>query len=138
MHPRLAHLPILHIHPAPWQPPPHKTHTNNINQSMKKLSRGGSCSVSQSIPLSTCLHLEIVIAMSHRSDPRSLASVTPSIWYLHGNSSWLSCCCLQPWRSCSLGSAGVPLHMYPLLADDADLGVGQITALNQDLSSSPA
>jgi hypothetical protein len=62
------------------------------------------------------LHLPMLVAMSHWSASRPLASVTASILDPHQESSWLSCCCPVSWRSCSFGSAGQPSILWGWLS----------------------
>jgi hypothetical protein len=84
-----------------------------------KTSHCGSCNMSQCVPqyfpLSTHLHLQMFIAMSHWSGSRPLASLTPSILDAHPDSSQLSCCCSVSWRSCSFGTAGLALAWFPII-----------------------
>ena len=66
-----------------------------IKHTITRTSHHRSCSVSQCvpqyIPLSTHLHLQMFIAVSHWSGSRHLASATPSILDHRWDSSLLSC-----------------------------------------------
>ena len=59
------------------------------------------------------LYLQMFIAMSHWSGSRPLDSATLSILDPHQDSSWISCCCPVPWRSCSFGSIVPTLSHAP-------------------------
>jgi hypothetical protein len=111
---------------------PSKIKKNKNKQSIET-SHGGCCRMSQyvpwHIPLSTHLHLQMFIAMSHWPGSRSLASVTPSILDLPWASSWLSCCFPVPWRSCSFGSAGLALPHVPTVCRWYRFGVGLTQSL---------
>jgi hypothetical protein len=77
--------------------------------------------VSQYTPLSTHLHLQMFIAMSHWFGSRSLASVTPSILDPHRDTSWLFYCYPVSWRSCSNCSTSLSLpSVYHILAPCSD------------------
>lgn len=58
----------------------------------------------------------------------------PSILDPHKNSG-MSCSCPESWRSCSSVSADWSLHRLQQVIDGADVGVGQLKALNMGLDS---
>ena len=87
-------------HTCPLPLPPHRGKKNLIVETLV-------ChSVSYSIPLLFTLCLQIIIAMTHQSGTRPLASATLSILDPHWGSSQLSCCCPVSWRSFSFGCVG--------------------------------
>ena len=73
----------------------------------------GSCDVSQFVTqyniLCTHLCLQMLIAMSHWSGLRPLASAT--LYILDSNRD--SCCCAVSWRSCRFGCAGLTPSCTP-------------------------
>ena len=82
--------PSLCICPLPLKPPLQKK-----IKSKYKTSQHGSCSESHCVPqytlLSTYLHSQIFVAMSHWSGSRPLVSATPSILDPHWDSTWIPC-----------------------------------------------
>lgn len=54
----------------------------------------------------TALLVNICCVMFCLSCPKPLASGTPSLLDSHRNSTWISCCCPNSWRSWSYGSSG--------------------------------
>ena len=78
--------------------------TNKIKQTIENIS---SCKL-QCVTLYTTIypsiHTSSLIATSHWSGSRPLASATPSILDPHQDSSQISCCCPVSWRPCSFGS----------------------------------
>lgn len=95
------HIPIIFISPSPHTyPPPLQLPPNR-----EQRSHCGNHSVSHYVPqhtlLSTCLCLQMFIAMSPWSGARPQASATLSVLEPHWDSSWISFCCLVSWRSCS-------------------------------------
>ena len=87
MHQNPVHLPIPCYLPFSIATSPTKQTQATTNKT-QKTSHHGSCSVSQCVPqyfpLSTHLHLQMFIAMSHQSGSRSLAFVTPQYWIFMG------------------------------------------------------
>jgi hypothetical protein len=99
----------LHIHSVSLQTflPKSKTKWDRIKKSCH-----GSCDLlsqcdTQYTPLSTHCN-------GSWSVFRPLASVTLSILDPQGDFSWIFCCCLVSWRSCSFGSAGLALSCAPV------------------------
>jgi hypothetical protein len=65
-----------------------------------------------------------------------LASVTPSILYLHWDSSHYSFVALCHGDSAVLDHQDWSFHPYKPFADDIDFGVGYLRALDMDLGGS--
>jgi len=75
----------------------------------------------------------MLISMRLWSSSRLLASATPSVLDPHWDSSQLACCCPVSWKPCCSGSHN---HMLQQLKDEADLGMGQLKALDLSLGGS--
>lgn len=58
----------------------------------------------------------------------------PSIPDPHGDSSWLSCCCPELWRSCSVCSVGLMDSSLSLVG--SGVGAGQLKAIDLGLDGS--
>ena len=80
--------------------------------------------IAQYTLLSTHLHLQILITLSHWSGLRPLASATLSILDPHGDFSQISCS--VSWRSCGFGSAvpATPGALVVLILVDVGVGLG--------------
>lgn len=87
------------------------------------MSHHGSCRLSQCVPqcvpLSTYVHLQMFVVMSHCSGSRSLVSV-PSILGPYRNS------CLANWCPVPEDPAPLEQHKSQQFSDDRDFGVGQL------------
>ena len=108
MYPNPTHLPFPSYLPSTLETSPGPSH---LTKTEENKSHCGSCSisytVSQYIPVSTHLHLQMFTAMSHWSSLRPPTTATSSILDHHQDSSQTSCCCPASWRSCSSGSTGL-------------------------------
>jgi hypothetical protein len=81
------------------------------------------------------LYLQILIAVSHWSGSSPLASATDQYWPSLGLL-WISCCCPVSQRTFRFASAGPTTSCGPAVHRSANVGVGQLRALDLGLSGS--